>query len=190
MKHVIACMRALCPISDETVKELESLVVKCNYPKRYQLIKENIFCRYAYFIEKGMTRSFWLVDGEEITTSFSCEGNIVFSMDELYYNKLSEEFVESLEDMEVYEISLSHLTHMFRTNIEWANWGRVIHQDEYRRLHRTHKERLTLPAKERYEQMKIQFPAVCERANLGYIASYLGITLPTLSRIRSNEKES
>ncbi len=49
MKHVIACMRALCPISDETVKELESLVVKCNYPKRYQLIKENIFCRYAYF---------------------------------------------------------------------------------------------------------------------------------------------
>ena len=32
MKHVIACMRALCPISDETVKELESLVVKCNYP--------------------------------------------------------------------------------------------------------------------------------------------------------------
>ena len=53
MKHVIACMRALCPISDETVKELESLVVKCNYPKRYQLIKENIFCRYAYFIRKG-----------------------------------------------------------------------------------------------------------------------------------------
>lgn len=78
-------------------------------------------------------------------------------MDELYYNKLSEEFVESLEDMEVYEISLSHLTHLFRTNIEWANWGRVIHQDEYRRLHRTHKERLTLPAKERYEQMKYNF---------------------------------
>ena len=64
---------------------------------------------------------------------------------------------ESLEDLEVSEISLSHLTHLFRTNIEWANWGRVIHQDEYRRLHRTHKERLTLPAKERYEQMKIQF---------------------------------
>ena len=70
MKHVIACMRALCPISDETVKELESLVVKCNYPKRYQLIKENIFCRYAYFIEKGMTRSFWLVDGEELRPHF------------------------------------------------------------------------------------------------------------------------
>ena len=45
-------------------------------------------------------------------------------MDELYYNKLSEEFVESLEDMEVYEISLSHLTHLFRTNIEMGKLGK------------------------------------------------------------------
>ena len=71
-------------------------VTLCHFPKRYQLIQENRFCKYAYFIEKGMTRSFWLVDGEEITTSFSCEGGIVFSMDELYYNKVSEEFVETL----------------------------------------------------------------------------------------------
>ena len=188
MKHVIACMRALCPISDETMKELESLVVKCNYPKRYQLIKENIFCRYAYFIEKGMTRSFWLVDGEEITTSFSCEGGIVFSMDELYYNKMSEEFVETLEDVVVYRISLDKLRRLFETNIELANWGRIIHQDEYRRLHRSHKERLTLSAKERYEEFRQQFPQVNQRAQLGYIASYLGITLSTLSRLRGARK--
>ena len=190
MENIIKKIKQDYPVSDQSIDLLVPCLKPHRFPKKYQLIKEGIYCKVAYFIEKGMTRSYWLVDGEEITTSFSCEGNIVFSMDELYYNKLSEEFVESLEDMEVYEISLSHLTHLFRTNIEWANWGRVIHQDEYRRLHRTHKERLSLPAKERYEQMKIQFPAVCERANLGYIASYLGITLPTLSRIRSNEKES
>ena len=57
MKHVIACMRALCPISDETVKELESLVVKCNYPKRYQLIKENIFCRVREVLSSVWTNS-------------------------------------------------------------------------------------------------------------------------------------
>ena len=83
MKTVIEHMRSLCPISDETVEELMKCVTLCHFPKRYQLIQENRFCKYAYFIEKGMTRSFWLVDGEEITTSFSCEGGIVFSMDEL-----------------------------------------------------------------------------------------------------------
>ena len=175
MKTVIEHMRSLCPISDETVEELMKCVTLCHFP----------ICKYAYFIEKGMTRSFWLVDGEEITTSFSCEGGIVFSMDELYYNKVSEEFVETLEEVEAYRIALTDLVRLFETNLEFCNWGRIIHQNEYRRLHRSHKERLTLPAKERYEEFQKQFPYVCQRTNLGFIASYLGITLSTLSRIRA-----
>lgn len=185
MKTVIEHMRSLCPISDETVEELMKCVTLCHFPKRYQLIQEDKFCKYAYFIEKGMTRSFWMVDGEEITTSFSCEGGIVFSMDELYYHKKSEEFVETLEEVEAYRIALTDLTRLFETNLEFCNWGRIIHQNEYRRLHRSHKERLTLPAKERYEEFQKQFPYVCQRTNLGFIASYLGITLSTLSRIRA-----
>ena len=126
-----------------------------------------MFCKSAYFIEKGMTRSFWLVNGEEITTSFSDEGGIVFSMDELYYNKPSEEFVETLEDVVAYRISLTDLLRLFETNIELANWGRVIHQNEYRRLHRSHKEHLTLSAKDRYEEFKLQFPLVCHAGTTG-----------------------
>ena len=151
------------------------------------MIKANQYSRSAYFIEKGMTRSYWLVNGEEITTSFSCEGGIVFSMDELYYNKMSAEFVETLEDVVAYKIALSDLIRLFQTNIELANWGRIIHQNEYRRLHRSHKDRLTLSAKERYEEFMQQFPQICQRVQLGYIASYLGITLPTLSRLRSRK---
>ena len=151
------------------------------------MIKANQYSRSAYFIEKGMTRSYWLVNGEEITTSFTREGGIVFSMDELYYNKMSEEFVETLEDVVAYKIALSDLIRLFQTNIELANWGRIIHQNEYRRLHRSHKDRLTLSAKERYEEFMQQFPQICQRVQLGYIASYLGITLPTLSRLRSRK---
>ena len=185
MINIIDKMSSLCPISDSTVQTLKKSVTLCHFPKKHQLIRENTFSKAAYFIEKGMTRSFWLVNGEEITTSFSTEGGIVFSMDELYYNKVSEEFVETLEDVVAYKIELVDLLRLFQTNIEFANWGRIIHQDEYRRLHRSHKERLTLPAKERYIQFKEQFPQVCQRVQLGYIASYLGITLPTLSRLRA-----
>jgi CRP-like cAMP-binding protein len=187
MKNIINNIKSLYPLSDETIRELETCVTLCRFAKRHQLIKENIFCKYAYFIEKGLTRSFWLVDGEEITTSFAGEGSIVFSMDELYYKKISEEFVEALEDVEAYSILLTDLTRLFETNIELSNWGRIIHQNEYRRLHRSHKERLTLPARERYEEFKKQFPDVLQRTNLKYIASYLGITLSTLSRLRANE---
>ncbi|HJD94538.1 MAG TPA: Crp/Fnr family transcriptional regulator [Bacteroides togonis] len=190
MTNIIEKMKAAYPVSDESIRLLKEQLTLCHFPKKYRLVEADKYCKAAYFIEKGMTRSFWLVNGEEITTSFSCEGGIVFSMDELYYGKLSEEYVETLEEVTAYRISLTSLLHLFQTNIELANWGRVIHQDEYRRLHRSHKERLTLAAKERYEAFQEQFPQVCQRAQLGYIASYLGITLPTLSRIRKNRKTS
>lgn len=187
MTNVIDTISSLYPISDDTIQTLKECMTLCHFTKKHRLIAENTFCKSAYFIEKGMTRSFWLVNGEEFTTSFSCEGGIVFSMDELYYNKPSEEFVETLEDVVAYQISLADLNRLFQTNIELANWGRIIHQNEYRRLHRSHKERLTLPAKERYEEFKQQFPQVSQRAKLGDIASYLGITLPTLSRLRAQK---
>ena len=190
MTNIINGMRALCPISESTIRTLHEQVEPCFFPKRYRLVQADGFCHAAYFIERGMTRSFWLVNGEEITTSFSTEGGIVFSMDELYYGKPSEEFVETLEEVEAYRIRLDDLRELFATNIELANWGRIIHQNEYRRLHRSHKERLTLPARERYEAFCRQFPDVCRRAQLGYIASYLGITLPTLSRIRARKRDS
>lgn len=186
MKNIIQSIRSAYPVSDASIQALEACLTLCHFPKRYLLVRENIFCKYAYFIEEGMTRSFWLVDGEEITTSFAGEGSIVFSMDELYYQKVSEEFVETLEEVVAYRILLTDLIHLFETNIELCNWGRIIHQNEYRRLHRSHKERLTLPAKERYEAFKEQFPDVCQCVNLGFIASYLGITLSTLSRLRAN----
>lgn len=187
MTNVINKINSLYPLSDDTLQILKENVTICHFPKKYKLIEANKFCKSAYFIEKGMTRSFWLVNGEEITTSFAYEGSIVFSMDELYYNKISEEFVETLEEVVAYKISLTDLLRLFQNNIELANWGRIIHQNEYRRLHRSHKDRLTLSAKERYEEFKQQFPQVCQRVKLGYIASYLGVTLPTLSRLRAHK---
>lgn len=93
--------------------------------------------------------------------------------------------METIEPVEAYAITLDNLRHLFETDIDMANWGRVIHQNEYRRLHRSHKERLALTAAERYREFRAQFPEVCRRANLGYIASYLGISPSTLSRLRS-----
>ena len=154
MKNIIESIRKQYPVSDLTIKELESYLTPCSFPKRYQLIKEGIYCKYAYFIEKGILRAYWVVDGEEYTTSFGAEGCIVFSMDELYYNKKNEEYVETLEEVEAYRINISDLKNLMETNLELCNWGK-------------------------------QFPEICKKVNLKYIASYLGITLSTLSRLRS-----
>ena len=185
MENILRWINSSVQMSADTEMALCKCLEPCRFPKHALLVREGCYTHHAYFIERGMTRSYWIVDGEEITTSFTIEGSIVFSMDELYYNRPSEEFVEAIEDVEAYSIAIDDLLRLFNTNIELANWGRIIHQNEYRRLHRSHKERLTLPARERYEEFCRQFPEVCSRANLGYIASYLGITPSTLSRLRA-----
>lgn len=176
-------MRKLAPVSDTNFDELAHALTPCHFNRRDILIAEGKKANAAYFIERGMTRSYWVVNGEEITTSFSTEGAIVFSMDEIYYNLPSEEYVEAVEDIEAYRISAETLHRLITTNLEMSIWWGAIHQHEYRRLHRSHKERLTLPAKERYEAFRRTFPEVCRRARRGDIASYLGVTLSTLSRI-------
>ena len=187
MKRILEQINTLVPLSPATERALRDCLTPCRFPRRHLLVQADQRTWAAFFIERGLTRSYWLVNGEEITTSFSAEGSIVFSMDELYYGKPSEEFVETLEETEAYRIALDDLQRLFRTNLELANWGRIIHQNEYRRLHRSHKERLTLSAAERYDAFCRQFPELMQRVQLGYIASYLGITLPTLSRLRGRK---
>lgn len=184
MERILQSIHALVPLSADTERALRACLVPCRFAKKHLLVEEGRRAEAAYFIERGITRSYWLVNGEEITTSFAAEGSIVFSMDELYYDRPSEEFVETLEETTACRIGLNDLRRLFETNLELANWGRIIHQNEYRRLHRSHKERLTLSAAKRYEAFCQQFPDVVQRVQLGYIASYLGVTLPTLSRLR------
>lgn len=188
IKIVLESIRSRYPhISDESLARLENNVERCVFPPRHIMVREGAFAGFAYFIERGITRSYWLVNGEEITTSFAAEGSIVFSMDELYYGKISQEYVETIEEVEAYAISIPVLRNFFETDLGFANWGRIIHQDEYRRLHQSHKERLSCNAVERYECFRRQFPDVCRRVRLGDIASYLGITLSTLSRLRAQK---
>lgn len=170
-------------ISDSLVR-LCGIMHPVMFAKRQRLVSEGIRIGYAYFIEKGMTRSFWLVDGDEFTTSFSVEGSIVFSMDEMYYGRCSEEFVEAVEPIEAYAVKIPELMELVKSDAILNRWWITIHQNEYRRLHRSHKERLTLPARDRYAEFARQFPEVCRRARLTDIASYLGISLSTLSRLR------
>lgn len=185
MKNIISAISSLCPLSDATIRALKVAVTPMEFPKRTLLIKAGIYNHYAYFLEEGITRSFWLTGKLETTTSFSVAGGILFSMDELYFGKRSEEYVETLKDCVCYRIGIGDLNELFETNGELCNWGRIIHQIEYRRVHQLHKNQLILSASERYNDFEKQFPEICRNVNLGYIASYLGMTLPTLSRIRS-----
>lgn len=184
MKNIIKRIRELYPVSEEAMNQLIACLERRQYPAKSIIIQGGKIDCNVYFIEKGITRSFSLSDGKEVTTWFSMEGDVTCSSFSLYRNQPGFEYVETLEKTDVYVISTHTLTALYKKHIDLANWARMLQQENFLLLQDIHLARLNLNASERYEKMLEQFPYICNRVNLGYIASFLGITQPSLSRIR------
>ena len=180
-------IRTFYPVSDDSLKLLFEKFKRLELPKKSLIIKAGVINGYVYFIEKGFARSYCLYDEKEATIWFSREGDITFAMKDLYHNEPGYENVELLEDSILYAISVKDLNNLYETNIEIANWGRVIHQECLLYMDQHHNTQLYLSAKERYEIFLKELPDVIHRANLTYIASYLGITPQYLSCLRAEK---
>ena len=185
MERIIRRMRELYPVSDEAVKLFADSMERRIIPPKTIIIEAGKADRNVYFIERGVTRSFSLYNGKEVTTWFSMEGDGTCSSFSLYRNQPGFEYVETLEEVEAYVITTHRLRELYTLHIDLANWGRVLQQEYFLFLQDVHISRLNLTATERYNKLLVEFPNICNRVNLGYIASFLGITIQSLSRIRA-----
>lgn len=149
------------------------------------IIDTNIVEKKVYFVKKGILRAYTIDDGKEITFWFGKEGDIILSMRSYIENKVGYETIESMEDCELYEIKMSDLQEFYATNLEIANWGRKLAEIELIKTEERFISRQLGTAIDRYKKLLIENPSLINRVQLGYIASYLGISQVTLSRIRA-----
>ena len=174
-------------LSENAINELKSLFEEKQFPKKHILIEPGKVCNYYYFIEKGLIRYYILADGKEVTTWFSKEGNIAFSMMSAYYNEPAFNYAELLEDCIFYSVPVNRLNQLIDKNLELCNWSRSWHQRGFLELEVIHLRLLTMTASERYQLFLDENPELHNRINLGHLASFLGMTQVTLSRIRGNQ---
>lgn len=185
MNNIIKRIKSYYPVSEESLNMLTSCFKQHIFPANTAIIRSGRLDRKVYFIEQGMTRSYILHDGKEITTWFSMEGDVTCGSWDLYRNKAGFEYVETVEETTAYSIFIEKLNDLYKSQIDIANWMRVLQQENFLRLQDTHIHRLNSSAKERYECFIKEYPDIFKRANLGHIASFLGITQQSLSRIRA-----
>ncbi len=185
MENIITAIKSTYPISDSSLELLISNLTHHIIPKKQLIIKEGRFDRDVYFIERGITRSHCIIDGNDVTTWFSKEGDMTFGLLDLYRGQPGFECVTSLEECEVYSIPIDRLNQLYQIDIDIANWSRVAHQECVLALQLHRIDILSLSASERHTKLLERLPNIYSRVNLGYIASFLGITLPTLSKIRA-----
>ena len=148
------------------------------------LLKEGKICRQVGFIEKGLFRTFYLRDGEEITTCFCKENTITCSYKSLITQSPSELSIQAIEDCELIAFQYEDLEKLYMKDLFWQQVGRLAAENEFMIMEHYTRFINDLPAQDRYQQILKNDPSLLNRVPLVYLASYLQIKPETLSRIR------
>lgn len=171
------------PLTSKT--SLLKCIREVHYPKGHILMKSNKIEHNIYIINKGIVRAYSHREGNEVTFWFGMEGDPVVSMKSYVQNQPGYEDIELLEDCELYEITTKHLHQLYNEDIHLTNWGRKFAEVE---LIKSEERLISLQfhnATERYNNLLKNHPDLLQRVALGHLASYLGITQVSLSRIRA-----
>ncbi|NOU60707.1 Crp/Fnr family transcriptional regulator [Marinifilum caeruleilacunae] len=142
-----------------------------------------------FFILKGIARCFMYKDGKEITTYFATDNSPIVAIDVIENdNKVSMLTIELLDDSIVAEIQFHKIRDIIFSDLNYSIKYCYYLDNEYRKLAMNQITNRFTTAKERYMKFCKENPEILRKVKLSHIASYLDISLETLSRIRTEQK--
>jgi len=172
------------PLSSRDAEVVASLFKKKTIAKGDLLLKEGEICRHLYFVEKGLVRYFINNDGRDITHFFAAENDFACNYESLLNNGPSRKNIQAIEETTVWTISQSDL-HLFYKQVEQGErFGRLLMEKELLNTIARFLEHYTHSPEQRYQDFLSQFSSLQQRIPQYYIASYVGVQPPSLSRIR------
>ena len=184
MKQLFEYFKRFSPLSDEAKRAIEEISNVVHIQKNKDLQPMGHTCKTVYFINKGIARIYYYKDGIDVTDSFATENNVIARVESLFTGKPSRKAIQVIEDAEIVAIDANELfklydsypeiERLFRKIFE-ASHVETVNQVEGIQFH---------TAEERYKALLEEAPTIIQRVPLKYIASFLGITQVSLSRIR------
>lgn len=173
-------------LTEEEARVIESLFVRRKFRKRQYIIQEGEVARYETFIVKGITRTYEVDDnGQEHIVQFGLHDWWVGDLYSFLTETPSVYNIDCLEDTEVLQISKANLEILYEGVPKMERHFRVMIQNAYIASTQRVASALSKSALERYNEFIRRYPQIEQRVANHQIASYLGITPQSLSRIRS-----
>ena len=171
--------------TSDDLQEIVSLHQKVIVQKNDFLLSEGKTANAYYLVEKGLVR-FYVNDfnGNEITTQFICENEIVNEVSSLFQRIPSVQNIQAVTDAIVWKIEFNDFQHLYHSMESVREWGREWMSAQLFQIQQRSIEMITQSASYRYLQLMEHRPQIIQQAPLKQIASYLGIADTSLSRIR------
>lgn len=170
----------------ELAMDFAGIVKEETCSKNHVLHHSGEVCNRFFILRKGISRVFYYKDGKDITCWLSFENDVFTAVDSFFQKKKSKYTIEVLEeDSVIWSVKRSDMEPLYLKHPDFERVVRLFFQQAYIDLAERIDSLQFHSAQERYQILMDKNPSVLQRVPLGHVASYLGMTQETLSRVRS-----
>lgn len=171
----------------ENFSNLQDSFEEIEIPSKTILLHDGEISRRMYIVKKGCLRQWFNKDGKDITLQFFFENQPVASIDSFLNNQPSLFTIESIEPSKIISINKETFEKLNKVYPELKDGFNEYLFQRFRNYAQLFLSRIKDTPKERYENLIKEHPEIIKRVPQHYIASYLGITPISLSRIRNKK---
>ena len=181
---VIETLNYFYPLSEGIKDYFRKHTYSCSFRKGKLLLKAGEVCEHIYFIKKGAVRGFIKDGTKDITTWITAENEVVSSISSLDIREPAQENMQAIENCEMLALTYSDFQDLYIKFPEFNIVARKLLQKYYQDAERRAFIARVANAEKKYRLFLTRYGHLANRIPLKYIASFLGITLETLSRVR------
>lgn len=143
------------------------------------------------FVDKGLVRYFYTTfEGLEFNQTFKVENELIMSFTSILVGEPSNFSIQALEDTSIHVTDYKNIQELYQRHIGWQELGRKIAEDNFIVKTKREEQLLLFNAQDRYKNFCKNFPHLLDRLSQIHIASFLGISPETLTRVIKKSRES
>jgi len=185
--QLLRVFNSIHPVVKGVEQFLQKNIYRCSLVKGKYLVRDGEVCDSIYFINKGLLRGFIREDEKEITTWFALENELVAAISTFAQGHPTREYIQAIEDCELLAMKITDMDRLYARYPSFNIVGRkVMELYYYLAENRAYITRLH-DAEKKYELYLRYFSHFANRVQVTYVASFLGMSIETLSRVRAKK---
>jgi len=186
MKLLKDCITTTISVTNEVLDKITNEFEPSTLKKGEYFLKSDSICQIMAFIESGYLRMYNIVDGKEITLWIGVPGKFITSVASFVFQTSNFWNIQAITDCTLQTISRDRHFSLSKQEIKWLEFDNLLLAHSFALLEKSMFAQLHTTALERYEILLKESPDLFKNVPLHYIASMIGVTPESLSRLRKN----